>query len=73
MAMLNSEQLKVFSIVSSGHNAVVTGQAGTGKSYMMKYIYENMKDATSIQVLSSTGISAHHFHLHGIQATTIHR
>jgi len=59
-------------IVKSGHNLLVTGQAGTGKSYFLKMAAHALKKlGKRIAVLCPTGVAA--THLSEFEARTLHR
>ena len=69
--MLNNEQELCLSLARNGHNIVILGQAGTGKTYTISHIIKLMKDnGKNVGVCSSTGISASHMSKYG--AKTIH-
>lgn len=55
--------------------AAVTGQAGTGKTTLIKYIYERMlQDGIAVAVCAPTGKAARRiFEATGIHAVTIHK
>lgn len=59
---MNCEQNEVLSVVESGHNVFITGQAGTGKSFLIGEIYQALKRrGEKIAIVCSSGI-----------ATTVH-
>jgi ATP-dependent exoDNAse (exonuclease V) alpha subunit len=61
-------QKEAFKILVSGRNALITGQAGTGKTYLLnRYIKYLRKHKIKVGITASTGIAA--THLGGI---TIH-
>lgn len=64
--MLTQEQKLVFKHINSGQNVLVTGPAGTGKSYLLKYIVSNLP-YKKIAVTATTGIAAYN-----IEGTTLH-
>lgn len=68
---LNEEQNKVFNRILAGENLFITGDGGTGKSYLIKYIYNYYKKnkLKNVQVVSLTGISAY---LLNCNAVTLH-
>lgn len=53
---MNEEQLKVFEEVINGNNRVVltTGEAGTGKSFLIQKIVETLKETKDILVTATT-------------------
>lgn len=56
---LNIEQKKAFEILASGKNVFLTGNAGTGKSFLVKEFIRRMeKDGKRVMVLAPTGIAA---------------
>lgn len=67
--MLNTQQLYAMNILKTGLNCFVTGDAGTGKSYLINhFIDESEEEGKSIMVVAPTGISALN-----IGGVTIHR
>ena len=67
---LNSDQTKAASHIFSGANAFLTGPAGVGKSYLLNYLIQGLKDKYSddtVVVAAATGIAATH-----IGGVTIH-
>jgi len=61
-------QNQAFQILQMGHNAFLTGQAGSGKTYTLnKFIEWAREHRIGIAVTASTGIAATH-----INGTTIH-
>ena len=66
---LNEGQLKAFKAIQEGRNIFLTGQAGTGKSELIKRVKELYEQRGMIcSVTSLTGVSAL-----AIRGTTIHR
>lgn len=56
---LNKEQIKSLKILNSGKNIFLTGEAGTGKSYLIKeFIKIKEEEGKNILVTAPTGISA---------------
>lgn len=64
---LNSEQQKAIELIEKGENVFLTGAAGTGKSFLLKYIIHKFNDAHT-RVCALTGRAAVN-----IGGTTIHR
>ncbi len=61
-------QEKALAILKSGKNVFLTGQAGTGKTYLLNKFIQHLKDARlKVAVTASTGIAATH-----IKGVTIH-
>jgi ATP-dependent DNA helicase PIF1 len=60
METLNEEQLKAFQAIQSGKSIFLTGPGGTGKSYLIKQIYEKIPDLTGkqVDVTAMTGCAA---------------
>ncbi len=57
-------------LVEAGHNCVVTGQAGTGKSYFLRNTISKITSkGKRVAVLCPTGIAATQF----LKGTTVHR
>ncbi|XP_070577575.1 uncharacterized protein [Ptychodera flava] len=54
---LSEEQQKCVELALLGHNIFITGPAGSGKSYLVKKIYENFTRTTSknVQIVCPTG------------------
>lgn len=69
MFTLNKEQTKAFEIMASGKNVFLTGNAGTGKSFLIKtFIGFCQNLGKSIMVTAPTGVAALN-----INGSTIHR
>lgn len=49
--MLNEKQAQAFNIAEHGHNVLVTGQGGTGETFLIKEI---AKALTEIRLLSKS-------------------
>lgn len=59
---LSDEQAAVAELARRGYNIFYTGSAGTGKSFLLKRLIENLKaqhPPNSIGVTASTGLAAH--------------
>jgi ATP-dependent DNA helicase PIF1 len=71
---LDRQQEEALTIVANGHNLVVLGGPGTGKSTVIKHIFRRLKeDGRSVAVTASTGIAAIGLCTPQCQASTIHR
>ena len=58
MVDLNTQQAEVVAFVKQGHNTLITGQAGVGKSEVVRYIIRNALSARkSVALVCSSGIS----------------
>ena len=58
MFELNYKQAEVVAFVKQGHNALITGQAGAGKSEVVSHIIRNaLSVGKSVAVVCSSGIS----------------
>jgi ATP-dependent DNA helicase PIF1 len=59
MELLNKEQKYAIECVKEGENILLTGSAGTGKSYTIKYIIEYLKENNKkFAVTATTGTAA---------------
>ena len=59
MNLLNEEQNHALKCVIDGHSILLTGSAGTGKSYTIKYIIEYLNNANKkYAITASTGTAA---------------
>ena len=67
MNNLNKEQQEALNLINSGENIFLTGNAGTGKSFLLDYYIKNTKDK-NILICAPTGVAALN-----IGGTTIHR
>jgi len=55
---LTAEQEIVLTTVVDGHNALISGQAGTGKSFLVKEIYKRLlRSGKKVVILCSSGIA----------------
>ena len=67
---LNLEQTEACNIIAKGHNLVLLGSAGTGKSYTVKHIIKQLSDQQkNIAVTATTGIASSIYD----NAMTIHK
>lgn len=58
---LNDEQLLAAEKILSGHNVFVTGSAGTGKTFLLRYVIQELNKAhgdEAIAITAPTGIAA---------------
>jgi len=54
-------QEEAFEVLTSGHNALITGQAGTGKTYLLAKFIEYLENKKkTVGITASTGIAATH-------------
>lgn len=67
-ACLTPDQNAALSLIDAGHNLYITGEGGTGKSFLIKHVIRRA-NSSQVAVTSTTGISAvqiggmtiHHF------------
>ncbi|XP_070541322.1 uncharacterized protein [Ptychodera flava] len=54
---LSDDQQRAVDLARCGHNVFITGPAGSGKSYVVKRIYQNLTSTTekSVQIVCPTG------------------
>jgi ATP-dependent DNA helicase PIF1 len=55
--VLNFEQRRVLDCVLSGHNVFISGKAGTGKTFMVKYLLKFLKQAMNVAITCTTGMA----------------
>lgn len=55
---LSEKQLEAYDLVAKGKSILLTGEAGSGKSFVIKYIYNLLRYKYNIVITSTTGISA---------------
>lgn len=59
METLNKDQKKAYRTLSSGKNVFLTGDGGTGKTYLLeKYIADSEAEGKNVLVVAPTGIAA---------------
>ena len=58
--MFDEDQELAFRL-SSGHNLIISGQAGTGKTFLVKKIVEECRKEKHVAIVCSTGIAAIHY------------
>ena len=61
----------MFDVVSKGHNAFVTGDAGAGKTFLLAHIYNFFKSSKKIFVTCTTGIACKNLPSY-LQPATVH-
>lgn len=66
---LSTKQKQVYNLVLSNHNVFLTGPGGTGKTALIKVIYDSLKTKKNIQLTAMTGVAAIQLHE---SAKTIH-
>ena len=70
--MLTLEQKQAVDAAVSGHNMLLCGQAGTGKSFTLKSIYRTLRnDGKRVALLCTTGMACLQFS--DCDAKTVHR
>ena len=70
MVNLSNKQKVIVEQAKVGHNLLILGQAGTGKSHVVKHIVQTLKnDGKKVAVTGSTGMAASHYP----NGTTYHR
>lgn len=57
-SQLTSEQQKWAAAAFAGESLFITGEAGTGKSFLLAYIVQELKKTKSVAVTATTGIVA---------------
>lgn len=55
---MNTKQQGVYDSMKKGNSMMITGMAGSGKSYVIEKFYNDFKDKLNIGITSTTGISA---------------
>ncbi|XP_033756127.1 ATP-dependent DNA helicase RRM3-like [Pecten maximus] len=69
---MDEDQANAFELVKNGHNVIITGQAGSGKTYLVKWIVKyRRKCYKNVSIVCSTGIAATHYGDLGAQ--TLHK
>lgn len=71
---LTNEQRAVLESVRAGHNVFITGQAGTGKSFLVKEIVKSLRnDGKKVVILCASGIATTVYDdLGATSASTVH-
>jgi ATP-dependent DNA helicase PIF1 len=71
--VLSADQLRAFELYKSGKNVFITGAGGSGKSYLIKHIYEDAIERNKkIFVTALTGTAAILLSANGFPASTLH-
>ena len=65
------DQQQAFDVILQGHNAFVTGNAGTGKTFLLAHIYNFFKSSKKIFVTCTTGIACKNLPSY-LKPTTLH-
>ncbi|CAC5396937.1 PIF1 [Mytilus coruscus] len=70
---MDEDQKLAFELATSGHNLVISGQAGTGKTFLVKKLvyYMRFKQGKNVSIVCSTGIAATHYG--DLRAQTLHK
>lgn len=61
------DEARAIDLATEGHNILITGQAGTGKTTLLKKIYSALGHK-NVQMCAATGIATQQFK----NATTVH-
>ena len=70
---MTAKQTAVSELIMKGHNVIITGQAGTGKTYLAIQVASNLKKkGKNVSVVCSTGKAAS-LYPSSLEATTLHR
>ena len=70
---LTSEQSNIVKIAEGGHNLLVTGQAGTGKSHLVRALRRNLqRKGKNVAIVCASDISVAVYLEVGINASTTH-
>ena len=70
---MDSNQELAKKLISNGHNLVLTGQEGTGKTYTIQSCYEQLRiSGKRVQLTCYTGIACRQYHS-SVGAITLHR
>ena len=56
---MNEGQLRAFQLAKNGFNLFITGSAGTGKSFLLRLIIDELLKERTVAVTASTGTAAH--------------
>ena len=70
--MLDEDQQTAFDLAKDGHNLVIIGQGGCGKTYLIKHIIKYLRSKSrTVTIACSTGIASTHYGKLG--GTTLHK
>lgn len=70
---LNEEQKEVVEFVEKCHNMLISGAAGTGKSFLVKAIVKKLHElGKSVVVICSSGLSCTVYDNIGLNVSTVH-
>ena len=70
--MLDEDQQTAFDLAKDGHNLVVIGQGGCGKTFLIKQIVNYLRSkGKTVTIACSTGIASTHYGKLG--GTTLHK
>ncbi|XP_053395637.1 uncharacterized protein LOC128555878 [Mercenaria mercenaria] len=70
---MNTKQIEALDLALAGHNLVITGQAGTGKSFIVGEIVKNLRaSGRKVQLTCTTGIACLNYS-NNLDTQTIHR
>ena len=56
--MLSPEQIEIVDKIIEGENVVITGNAGTGKSFLVKYLMDSLKEKKEVGLTAMTGMAS---------------
>jgi ATP-dependent DNA helicase PIF1 len=70
---LGDSQRLAYNAAHAGNNLFITGSAGTGKSYLLKYIYNALVETKKVHITALTGCAAYLLSEDiGVKVNTIH-
>ncbi|OOZ35769.1 AAA family ATPase [Solemya elarraichensis gill symbiont] len=69
---MDESQREAYSLAINGHNIIITGQAGSGKTFVIKIIVEYLrKSGHKVAITTSTGIASLQYQ--DLNALTLHK